>query len=77
MSWLESEFEMLDLGDLRLNRRAVSILDRLGLAPGRTIPQSFQSRGPSRKRKRQYPLTREKSQIVIAKIPLHCLLTYP
>lgn len=44
MSWIETEFETLDLGDLRLNRRAKNILDGLGLAPGRTIPQSFKSR---------------------------------
>lgn len=44
MSWIESEFETLDIGDARLNRRAVTIAEKLGLAPGRTIPQAFISR---------------------------------
>ena len=44
MSWIESELETLDIGDIRLNRRAVSIAENLGLAPGRTIPQAFISR---------------------------------
>jgi hypothetical protein len=44
MGWTETEFETLDLGDLRLNRRAIYILESIGLAPGRTIPQSFKSR---------------------------------
>lgn len=44
MSWAELEFETLDIGDIRLNRRAVSIAAGLGLAPGRTIPQTFVSR---------------------------------
>jgi hypothetical protein len=43
MSWVEEEFETLNLGDKRLNRRAMTILDRLGLAPGRTIPQAFRA----------------------------------
>ncbi len=45
MSWVVSELEMLDSGDARLNRRALSIVENLGLAPGRTIPQTFVSRG--------------------------------
>jgi hypothetical protein len=45
MSWIESELETLDIGDVRLNRRAISIAENLGLAPGRTIPQVFVSRG--------------------------------
>lgn len=45
MSWIESEFAMLDIGDARLNRRAISIAENLGLVPGRTIPQAFVSRG--------------------------------
>lgn len=44
MSWIESEFETLDLGDYRLNCRVINIVEGLGLAPGRTIPQTFQSR---------------------------------
>lgn len=43
MNWTEIEFETIDLGDQRLNRRAIHILDSLGLAPGRTIPQTFQT----------------------------------
>lgn len=43
MSWVEEEFEMIDLGDHRLNRRAIYIAESLGLAPGRTIPQTFQA----------------------------------
>ena len=45
MDWVESEFEELDLGDHRLNRRTIKVVEGLGLAPGRTIPQTFQSRG--------------------------------
>lgn len=43
MSWVEEEFETIDLGDHRLNRRAIYITESLGLAPGRTIPQTFQA----------------------------------
>lgn len=43
MSWVDLELEEIDLGDQRLNRRATKILDTLGLAPGRTIPQAFQA----------------------------------
>lgn len=45
MSWVESEFESIDLGDYRLNCRSIGIVEDLGLAPGRSIPQTFQSRG--------------------------------
>ena len=45
MSWVDAEFETVNLGDQRLNRRAVYIVEELGLAPGRTIPQTFQSWG--------------------------------
>lgn len=45
MSWTEEEFEAINLGDRRLNNRLIRIIEALGLAPGRTIPQSFQSRG--------------------------------
>lgn len=41
MSWVESEFEMLDIGDHRLNQRTIQIVEGLGLSPGRTIPQPF------------------------------------
>src|SRR5581483_3973551 len=43
MSWVESEMESIDLGDRRLNQRSFSILEGLGLSPGRTIPQAFQA----------------------------------
>ncbi len=45
MSWVETEFEAVNLGDQRLNRRAIRIIEGLGLAPGRTIPQTFQAWG--------------------------------
>jgi hypothetical protein len=45
MSWVEAEFKAIELGDARLNRRAIKIIETLGLAPGRTIPQAFQSWG--------------------------------
>jgi hypothetical protein len=43
MSWVEEEFKTIDLGDKRLNNRLIHIVETLGLAPGRTIPQSFRS----------------------------------
>ena len=45
MSWVGEEFDLLDLDDLRIDRRAINIIETLGLSPGRTIPQAFQSRG--------------------------------
>lgn len=45
MSWVEEEFETIDLGDKRLNKRAIKIFESLGHAPGKTIPQSFKSWG--------------------------------
>ncbi len=44
MSWVNSEFENIDLGDRRLNKRVIKITETLGLAPGRTIPQAFIAR---------------------------------
>ena len=41
MSWVDSEFETVNLGDRRLNDRMINIVHSLGLAPGRTIPQTF------------------------------------
>jgi hypothetical protein len=41
MSWIDEEFETIDLGDKRLNDRSIYIAETLGLAPGRSIPQSF------------------------------------
>lgn len=43
MSWVEEEFETINLGDKRLNKRVIHITETLGLAPGRTIPQSFKT----------------------------------
>jgi transposase-like protein/transposase Tn5 family protein len=43
MGWAAAEFQTIDLGDARLNQRAVTIAEALGLAPGRTIPQACQS----------------------------------
>jgi len=48
MNWAELELQTMDLGDVRLNRRAIKIADTLGLAPGRTIPQAFQSWGSTK-----------------------------
>ncbi len=44
MSWVESEFESIDLGDYRLDCRSIGIIEGLGLAPGRSIPQTFKGR---------------------------------
>ena len=38
MRWAEEEFETLDLGDPRLNRRAVLLAERLSQKPGASIP---------------------------------------
>jgi IS4 transposase len=45
MSWAESELKTVDFGDTRLNRRVIKIVETLGFAPGKTIPQAFQSWG--------------------------------
>ena len=38
MGWAEKEFETIDLGDARLERRAVLLAERLGQKPGASIP---------------------------------------
>ncbi len=38
MGWAEQEFETIDLGDERLNRRAVLLAERLAQKPGASIP---------------------------------------
>ena len=38
MGWAQQEFETIDLGDPRLNRRAVLLAERLGQKPGASIP---------------------------------------
>ena len=45
MSWIVDELKTLRLGDLRLDKRAIKVLNQIGLAPGRTIPQIFQDWG--------------------------------
>ena len=44
MSWIEEEFVTINLGDRRLDQRAIKIAEVLNLAPGKTIPQAFRSR---------------------------------
>ncbi len=43
MSWAAIELKTMNLGDARLNKRAVNITETLGLAPGRSIPQAHPS----------------------------------
>ncbi len=43
MSWAAEEFETLDLGDARLNRRAVLLAERLAQKPGASIPNACQN----------------------------------
>lgn len=38
MGWANAEFETIDLGDQRLNHRAVLLAERLGQKPGASIP---------------------------------------
>jgi hypothetical protein len=40
MSWAEEEFGTIDLGDERLERRAVLLAERLGQKPGQSIPNA-------------------------------------
>lgn len=43
MSWAAEEFKTLDLGDARLNRRAVLLAERLAHKPGASIPNACQN----------------------------------
>ena len=43
MSWAAQEFETLDLGDARLNRRAVLLAEQLACKPGASIPNACRS----------------------------------
>lgn len=43
MGWAAQEFETLDLGDARLNRRAVLLAERLAQKPGASIPNACQN----------------------------------
>jgi hypothetical protein len=45
MSWVQEEFETVDLGDARLNNRVIHIIETLGPPPVKTIPQSFKPWG--------------------------------
>lgn len=45
MDSLASEFDGIDLGDVRLNKRAKKLLESMSNSPGRTIPQNFQTWG--------------------------------
>ena len=38
MGWAKKEFETIDLGDARPERRAVPLAERLGQKPGASIP---------------------------------------
>ena len=40
MSWADTEFETLDLGDQRLNNRAIKLLDDFSAKPTASIPQA-------------------------------------
>jgi hypothetical protein len=40
MGWAESELKTIDLGDIRLNKRAIFLLDNLGGKPSENIPQT-------------------------------------
>ena len=40
MSWTETEFETLDLGDTRLNKRAISLIEDCSAKPTASIPQA-------------------------------------
>jgi IS4 transposase len=43
MDSLVSEFDGIDLGDKRLDKRSKKLLDAMSSSPGRTIPQNFQT----------------------------------
>jgi hypothetical protein len=43
MGWAQEEFEKIDLGDKRLNQRAVLLAERLAQKPGASIPAACQS----------------------------------
>ncbi|MEN9395909.1 MAG: hypothetical protein RLZ81_439 [Pseudomonadota bacterium] len=40
MNWAATEFESIDLGDPRRNRRAIRLIEHLGAKPGASIPQA-------------------------------------
>ncbi|HNE40705.1 transposase DNA-binding-containing protein, partial [Accumulibacter sp.] len=40
MSWAEEELREVDLGDRRLNQRAIALLNRLAAKPTMSIPSA-------------------------------------
>ena len=40
MSWAATEFESIDLGDPRRNRRTIRLIERLSAKPTASIPQA-------------------------------------
>lgn len=40
MGWAQQELQSIDLGDPRLNRRAVLLAERLSQKPGSSIPSA-------------------------------------
>ena len=40
MIWAATEFERIDLGDARRNRRAIRLIERLSAKPAASIPQA-------------------------------------
>lgn len=40
MNWAEEEFKTMELGDARLDRRAVLLAEQLAHKPGVSIPQA-------------------------------------
>jgi len=45
MSWAEAEFEQLDLGDARLNKRARILMERFTAEPTASVPKACQGWG--------------------------------
>jgi hypothetical protein len=43
MGWAQKEFEPIELGDKRLNERAVLLAERLAQKPGASIPAACES----------------------------------
>ncbi|ABM37050.1 IS4/Tn5 family transposase DNA-binding protein [Polaromonas naphthalenivorans] len=40
MGWVGTEFETIDLGDERRNRRAIRLVERLSAQPTASVPQA-------------------------------------
>ena len=41
-SWASDELQQVDLGDQRLNKRLIRMVDTLASAPGASVPEAFQ-----------------------------------